>query len=120
MVKKILIIEDEPDIAETMKMLIEKEGYAVMYVLDPRKGLQLMKKFDLLLLDIMMPTMSGREILAEMKKQKIKIPVIVVSAVGMPMEIARELSDKYPGTEFVAKTEMHTTLIASIKKKIGR
>jgi len=118
--KKILIIEDEPDVAETMKMLIEKEGYNVEYVLDPKKGLQMIKKFDLLLLDIMMPTMSGREVLAEMKRQKIKTPVIVVSAVGMPMEIARELTDKYPGMGFVAKTEMHTTLIGEIKKKIGK
>jgi DNA-binding response OmpR family regulator len=66
MVKKILIIEDEPDIAETMKMLIEKEGYKVDYSLDPKKGIPMIKKYDLLLLDIIMPTMSGREVLAEM------------------------------------------------------
>ena len=118
--KKILIIEDEPDVAETIKMLIEKEGYDVEYVLNPKKGLPMIKKYDLLLLDIMMPEMSGREVLAEIKRLKIKTPVIVVSAVGMPMEIERELTGKYPGVEFVAKTSMHDELIVKIKKKIGK
>jgi DNA-binding response OmpR family regulator len=115
---KILIIDDEPDIAETMKMLIEREGYKVEYVLDPRKGIEKIKSFDLLLLDIIMPTMSGREVLAEMKKRGIGTPTIVVSAVGLPMEVERELDSKYPGVGFVPKTEMHTILIEEVKKRM--
>lgn len=118
--KKILIIEDEPDIAETMKMLIEREGYKVEYTLDPIKGLKMIKKFDLLLLDIIMPKMSGREVLTEMKKMKIKTPVIVVSAVGLPGEVERELASKYKGVGFVSKTEIHTRLTEEIRKIIGK
>jgi len=117
--KKILIIDDEPDIAETMKMLIEREGYKVEYVLDPRKGIEKIKGFDLLLLDIIMPTMSGREVLAEMKKRGIDVSTIVVSAVGLPMEMERELNGKYPGVGFVQKTEMHTILVNEVKKRMG-
>jgi len=117
--KKILIIDDEPDVADLMKMAVERAGYKAEYMSDPVKGLESMKNFDLLLLDIMMPKMSGRQVLAEMKKKKIKIPVIAVSAVGLPMEIASELAKKYPGTGFVAKTEITTVLVGEIKKKIG-
>lgn len=118
--KKILIVEDEPDVAETMKMLVERDGYQCDYCLDPRQGLEKMKGYDLLLLDIMMPRMSGRQVLEEMKKRGIQMPVIVVSAVGLPIEIASELNKFYPGVEFVAKTEMHTDLIRAIVEKIGK
>jgi DNA-binding response OmpR family regulator len=117
---RILIIEDEIDVAESTKELLEMEGYEVDYALDPKKGLKMVKDYDLLLLDIMMPIMSGREVLAELKKMKNKTPIIVISAVGMPMEIGRELNDKYPGVEFVAKTSMHDELVKTIKKKLGK
>ena len=118
--KRILIIEDEPDVAETMKMLLEREGFSAEYTLDARKGLKMVKKFDLLLLDIIMPEVSGREVLAELKKREVKTPVIVVSAVGLPMEISDELARKYPGVGFVPKTAMHTELIAKVKKILGK
>ncbi|HIH19075.1 TPA: response regulator transcription factor [Candidatus Micrarchaeota archaeon] len=118
--KKILIVEDEPDVAETMKMLIERDGYQCDYCLNPVEGLEKMKGYDLLLLDIMMPRMSGRQVLEEMKKRGIAIPVIVVSAVGLPLEVASELGKVYPGVDFVPKTEMHTDLIRAIVEKIGK
>jgi CheY-like chemotaxis protein len=118
--KRILIIEDESDVAETMKMLLEREGYVAEYTLDPRKGLEMMKKFDLVCLDIIMPIMSGREVLAEIKKKGIKTPVIVVSAVGLPTEVESELIGKYPNIVkgFVSKPYMHTDLVKEIKKRL--
>ncbi|MDD5337295.1 MAG: response regulator [Candidatus ainarchaeum sp.] len=118
--KRVLIIEDEPDVAETMKMLVEREGYKVDYTLDPRKGVKMVKDYDLLLLDIIMPVMSGREVLDELKKKKVKTPVIVVSAIGLPMEVSEEISRKYPGVAFVPKTEMHTSLPNTIKKLLSK
>jgi len=118
--KRILIIEDEPDVAETMKMLLEREGYYAEYTLDPRKALGMMPKFDLVLLDIMMPIMSGREVLAEIRKRGIKTPVIVVSAVGLPMEMERELAVKYPGVRFLSKTLIATDLAKEAGKMLGR
>jgi DNA-binding response OmpR family regulator len=118
--KKILIVEDEPDVAETMRMLLERDGYAADVCLDPTQSFGLMKGHDLLLLDIMMPRMSGRQVLSEMKKRGIEMPVIVVSAVGMPMEISDELNKTYPGVDFVAKTDMHTDLIRAVVEKIGK
>ena len=118
--KKRMMLEVEHDVAETMKMLVESEGYSVTVFMDPRKGLAAMKDYDLLLLDIMMPKMSGRAVLAEMDQKKIRIPVIVVSAVGMPMEIGAQLSKEHPGLEFVSKTEMHGELLNVIKQKLRK
>lgn len=120
--KKILIIEDEQDIAKTMKRILETEGYTVEYTLDPKKGIEMVKKFDLLLLDIIMPIVSGREVLAEMARKKINTPVIVVSAIGFPREVETELKSKYPGlfVGFVSKPFMHIELVNEVKKNIGK
>jgi DNA-binding response OmpR family regulator len=117
---RILIIEDEIDVAESTKELLEMAGYTVDYSLDPKKGLKMVKDYDLLLLDIMMPIMSGREVLTEIKRLKIKTPIIVVSAVGMPKEMEKEITEKYPGVEFIAKTSMHFELVGKIRKRIGK
>jgi DNA-binding response OmpR family regulator len=113
--KKILIIEDEPDVAESIKLFLENEGYAAEFTLDPKEGVEKLKWFDLLLLDLIMPRMSGREVLKEMKKRKIKIPVIVLSAVGLPMTVGEELRREYPGIVFIPKTELYNQLIPAIK-----
>ncbi len=118
--KRILIIEDESDVAQVMKTMLEMEGYKADVALDPREGIKKIKKYDLLLLDIMMPIMSGREVLAELKKQGINIPVIVVTAVGMPMEVEMELSRKYPGIKVISKVYIERDLIKEVAKKIKK
>lgn len=117
--KKVLVIDDEPDVGTTVKLILQKQGYDVTHTTDPVKGVGMVKKFDLLVLDIMMPVMSGRQVLSELKKQKVKTPVIVLSAVGLPAELERELAMKYPGTGFVPKTSMYEVLPAEIAKRIG-
>ncbi len=118
--KRILVVDDEVDVAETMKMLMEIEGYTVEYTTDPLKGLGMVKDFDLLILDIMMPRMSGREFLAEMKKKKIKTPVIVASSVGLPGEVQAELAAKYHGIVVISKPSMNKELVPEIRRKIGK
>jgi len=118
--KKILIIEDEPDVARSMQMLLEAEGYRADFALSGKDGLAKMKAYDLILLDIMMPKMSGREVLREMKKLGIKKPVIVVSAVGVPAAVQVEMNSIYPGTGFVSKTSIGEMLVSEIKKRIGK
>lgn len=118
--KRILIIEDEPDIAKTMAMLVERAGYHAEYVLDPKEGLKRAKQFDLLLLDMLMPGMSGVEVLDEMKKRGIKTPTIVVSAVGTFGEVEGKLASRHAGVGFVSKTRIAEELISSIRAKIGK
>lgn len=72
MVKKILIVDDEKDIALSIKSVVDKMGYESRVVYDGKTALQTLKqdKFDLVLLDILMPGMSGRQVLEEIRKDK--------------------------------------------------
>ncbi len=81
--KKILIIEDEMALQESLGGLLSEKGYQVISALDGETGLNLAKKEnpDLILLDLILPKMSGFEVLEELKKDlKTKeIPVIVLT-----------------------------------------
>ena len=83
--KKILIVDDERDILTSMKILIESMGIKVKTVDNGRKALNALKKefFDLVLLDILMPGMSGKEVLEKiradpkLKNQKVAFMTVV-------------------------------------------
>jgi two-component system, OmpR family, alkaline phosphatase synthesis response regulator PhoP len=62
--KKILIVDDEEDIVISVKMILKKEGYDVTTAPDGKTALSILKKgsFDLVLLDIFMPELSGRQV----------------------------------------------------------
>jgi len=91
MAKKILIVDDEKDILESMEMLIKNIGYEVKTANNGKQALAMLKKesFDLVLLDILMPQMSGRELLEKiradpkLKKQKVAfLSVVCLSESG--------------------------------------
>ncbi len=77
----ILIIEDEEKISMIMKSYFEKEGYKVYQAYDGEEGLKIFNQesIDLVILDLMLPKLSGEEIIKEIRNQS-KIPVIMVSA----------------------------------------
>lgn len=85
MVKKVLIVDDEKDIADSIKLLLTKMGYDSSSVSNGKAALEILKreKFDLILLDILMPGMSGREVLAtirrdpKLKNQKVAFLTVV-------------------------------------------
>lgn len=79
--KKILIIEDELKIARFLELELKYEGYEIEQCHDGRSGLEkaLAKEFDLILLDIMLPSMNGIEVLRKLR-QSTKVPVIMLTA----------------------------------------
>lgn len=96
MAKKILIIEDDLFLGDVLVQKFKGESYEVTLC---RDGVEGMKKIielkpDLVLLDIILPTMNGYEILEEKKKNESisNIPTIVISNSGQPVEISRILS----------------------------
>ncbi|MEH7549488.1 MULTISPECIES: response regulator transcription factor [Bacillaceae] len=78
----ILIIEDETQIARVLKVELEYEGYQVTVEHDGKAGLEtaLHSEFDLILLDVMLPGLSGIEVLRRLRKENRKIPVILLTA----------------------------------------
>jgi CheY-like chemotaxis protein len=89
--KTVLIIEDEPDAAEMFAEMMRVNGFRVLKMFSSAPAIQMIaqEKPDLILLDIMMPDISGLEVLRYMRREPdlSSIPVIVVSAKSMPSDI---------------------------------
>jgi DNA-binding response OmpR family regulator len=81
---KILIVDDDPEIREALKDVLEAEGYEVATAANGREGLERLSTDvpSLVLLDLMMPIMSGGELLAVLRKSAAlaELPVVVLSA----------------------------------------
>ncbi|MFN8455108.1 MAG: response regulator [Anaerolineae bacterium] len=82
--KHILCIEDETEMIELIRMVLEREGFEVTGAMGGEQGLKMMKELkpDLILLDLMMPGMDGWEVYKQMRadKELTDIPVIIVTA----------------------------------------
>ena len=93
MAKKVLIVEDDTNIAELLHLYLEKEGFETVVANDGGKGVELFRSFhpDLVLLDIMLPVMDGWSVLKKIRESD-KTPVIMLTAKG-------ETQDKVAGLE---------------------
>jgi len=82
MKEKILIADDEKDLARATKMILELSNYTVTVVYNGKEALDAAKEteFDCIILDIMMPVMDGMEALKEMRKANISSPIILLTA----------------------------------------
>jgi len=84
--KYVLIVDDDPDMVETVGMMLESKGYEVGKAYDGVEGEESIRKRrpDVLVLDVMMPRKNGYVLCAELKKNKATrdIPVILLTAVG--------------------------------------
>ncbi len=102
--KRILIVDDEPDILEMVESLLDSEGYAVEKAESGAEALQkIANKPDLVLLDIMMPDMDGHAVLQEIRKQQAlkDLPVVMVTARNDVVDIGGALDHNVNG--FVVK-----------------
>ncbi|MBR3256741.1 response regulator transcription factor [Candidatus Saccharibacteria bacterium] len=111
---RILYIEDEKLLADAVKHLLEKSDIAVDWTDDGEEGLRLAKKplYDAIVLDIMLPKMSGLEILEILRKSGNKTPIIMLSALS-------EIEDKVKGLElgaddYLAKPFKTSELVARL------
>ena len=80
--KKIIIVDDEPDFCENVRSFFDMHGYECLVALNGREGLEKIEKEKpgLIILDILMPNMDGYTMLRELKKRKIKILCIILTA----------------------------------------
>lgn len=115
--QKILIIDDEMEMTQLLRIELETEGYAVSTANDGQAGLQLIReeKPDLILLDVMMPKMDGYEVLKTFKADPdfTNTPVIMLTAKGLSEEIQKGLD--LGVDDYIAKP-FHANLLI---KRIG-
>lgn len=115
--KKLLLAEDERAIARALKLKLGLAGFEVELASNGEEALNLLKekKFDLLLLDIMMPKVDGFSVMEEMKKRKDKTPIIVLSNLSQEEDAKR--AEGLGAVDFVIKSNTPLTeIIAKINK----
>jgi DNA-binding response OmpR family regulator len=118
--KKILIVEDEPGMRMGLKDNLEFEGFSVDYADEGKTGLEKIRtnNFDLVLLDVMLPEMSGFEICKTIRKEGNKTPVILLTAKGE--EIDKVLGLELGADDYVTKPFSLRELLARIKAVLRR
>ena len=117
MAKKILLVDDEQDIIDLLKFNLEKEGYETQFALDGEQALEqaMNKKFDLVLLDIMLPGKDGREVLRELRQNPAcrSLPVIFLTA--KDSEIDEVIGLELGADDYIVKPISIRKLLARIK-----
>ena len=120
MKEKILIIEDELDLVKGLKMNLVDEGYEVDYAIHGKEGLEkaLKEKPDLILLDIMLPGIDGLEICKELRRNKVDIPILLLTAKGE--EIDKVIGFEIGADDYISKPFSIRELLARIKAHLRR
>jgi len=118
--KKILIIEDEFNMVNGLKDNLEFEGYEVEFAMEGGSGLEkiMRNKYDLILLDIMLPQISGFDICKAVRKQGINTPIVLLTAKGE--EIDKVLGLELGADDYITKPFSLRELLARIKAILRR
>ena len=116
--KKILIVDDEPDIVETIKFNLELEGIECTAAYDGEEALSKAKKEnpDLIILDIMLPKINGYKIARLLKFDELykHIPIIMLTARTQEKDIS--LGEQTGADEYITKPFDMERLVAPVKK----
>jgi DNA-binding response OmpR family regulator len=119
--KKILIVDDEPNIVTALEFLLQRSGYAVLLAQDGEEALKQVEQHlpDLVLLDVMLSSKSGYEVCQRMRERPEwrHIKIIMLSAKGREAEVNKGLS---MGADFyVTKPFSSKDLVAKIDELLG-
>ncbi|HLA65688.1 MAG TPA: response regulator, partial [Candidatus Saccharimonadales bacterium] len=118
--RHILVVEDDRTLRQALSFNMEREGYEVRAAVDGEQALASARGggLDLVLLDLMLPGMSGLEVLRTMRAERIETPVIIVSAKGD--EIDRVVGLKVGADDYVAKPFSRPELLARVDAVLRR
>jgi DNA-binding response OmpR family regulator len=118
--ERILVIDDDPKVQKAMSRLFEPEGYAVEIAADGRCGVEAFSAREprVVLLDLRMPGMSGRDVCHEIKRRSPDVPIIVVSATSDEMD--KVLLLELGADDYVTKPFSPRELLARTRAALRR
>jgi DNA-binding NtrC family response regulator len=116
----ILVIDDEPDIRESLEALLSGENYRVTLAANAAEGLKCLEKpaFDLVLLDLMMPDKSGMQVLEEIRARDRETPIFLITAYGS-VEVAVDAL-KRGASDYFSKPWDNEKLLIEIDRMISK
>lgn len=114
MAKKILVVDDDPELQDLINFALKREGYEVVLASDAYEGLEALddEHFDLALLDVMMPKMDGLMMLSQLRERDTELRVIVMTALTTPEAAISALRDQ--ASDFLAKPFSVEELLSAI------
>lgn len=122
MAEKILIVEDDPNIKQLVLFKLKNSGYEVFATSNGIEALDFLKNnaADLIITDVMMPLMSGKELIIELKKNPStkNIPTIMLTSRTLEKEVVEGLS--LGADDYIKKPFSPQELLARVKKILAR
>ena len=117
---RILVIDDEPDIRESLQVLLSGENYQVELAANASEGLQRMESgaYDLVLLDLMMPDKSGMQVLQEVRSRDFETPIFMITAYGS-VEVAVQAL-KHGANDYFPKPWDNEKLLIEIDRMLSK
>ena len=118
--RRLLLVEDDPTLRQALTFNLTREGYEVATASDGETALEAARndRLDLVLLDVMLPGMSGVEVLRVLRREGVTTPVIILSAKGD--EIDRVVGLKVGADDYIAKPFSRPELLARIEAVLRR
>lgn len=115
MAKRILVVDDDPELQQLVEFALKQEGYEVRQALNAFTGLEIIEQepVDLALLDVMMPGMDGLEMLSRLRGFDKDLPVIIVTALTTPEAAVSALRDQ--ASDFLTKPFDISQLVSAVK-----
>ncbi|MFW9788985.1 MAG: response regulator transcription factor [Candidatus Thorarchaeota archaeon] len=119
--KKILVVDDEQMTTELAKTFLEKHGFEVVVASDGEEALELANQEvpDLVLLDVMLPTIDGFEVCKRLKENATfkDTPILLFTAKGLSSDVER--GEEAGADEYIIKPFSGKALVATIRKHLG-
>ena len=121
MAKRVLIVDDEPNIVTALDYLLRRSGYEVRAASNGEEALRQVQEYapDLVLLDVMMPRRSGYEVCQRIRERPewSGIKIVILSAKGREAEISKGLA--VGADEYITKPFSNAELVARIEQLLG-
>ncbi len=118
MTKSVLLAEDEPNIVESIRFLLQRAGFEVMVATDGRQALEmaLTQRPNVLVLDLMLPEMDGYEVLRKLRADPVgeTLPVLILTAKGQRVD--RETALENGADQFMTKPFANAEIVAAVSE----
>lgn len=121
MTKRVLLIEDEPNIIEAIRFILSRDGWAVDTHSDGSTALEAVRRRtpDIVILDVMLPNRSGYDILQDIRADDGTrcLPVLMLTARGQKKD--REMAERFGASRFMTKPFSNAEVLSSVRELTG-